>query len=123
MKTLYKIDLAIIITLFLTLILCCACFPAQAEVGGDRGEFYPRLTVVVDRHPADIDGIWQVVCLDKDGDEWVFYDDEGEWDPGDLCNLIMWKMGEDEYDDEIIEVYWEGYTENINDFINSVWCR
>lgn len=35
---------------------------------------------------------------------------------GDIVNLLMWNVSEHEKDNEIIEVYWEGYTEDISSF-------
>lgn len=93
------------------LIACAFTLSASAEVG-NRGEFYPRLTVVVETEQI-ANNFWTVTCEDKDGNLWMFYDDEGTWEPGDIANFLMWNMGECEEDDEIIEVYWEGYTEDI----------
>lgn len=93
------------------IIILCAIVTATAEVG-DRGEFYPRLTVVIEKEQnIDID-LWVIYCQDKDGNMWAFYDDEGVWNVGDIANLLMWNVGEHEEEDEIIEAYWEGYTEN-----------
>ena len=103
----------VIIATIVTIVIMFSCsyiIPATAEVG-DRGEFYPRLTVVVEKEQVADTGLWVIYCQDKDGDVWTFYDDEGEWDVGDIANLLMWNMGEHEEEDEIIEVYWEGYTE------------
>lgn len=105
----------------MTVIICAAilalfaAFPvyAGAEVG-DRGEFYPRLTVVVEKE--QLGQTWLITCQDKDGELWAFYNDEGEWDVGDIANLLMWNMHEREEDDEVVEVYWEGYIEDINLF-------
>lgn len=113
MKEIKIITIAVIITI--AIMLSCACaMPAHAEQ--DRGEFYPRLTVVVDREQIGESGLWVVTCRDRNGNLWAFYDDEGEWDIGDVANLLMWNMGEHEEDDEIIEVYWEGYTEDVDSF-------
>lgn len=73
----------------------------------DRGEKYPRLTII-----TDIDVITPafcvVTCEDMRGMIWTFFCEEGEWAEGDLANLLMWNMGEEEENDEIIEVYYEG---------------
>ena len=73
----------------------------------DRGEKYPRLTVI-----TNIDVITPdfciVTCVDMRGGEWSFFCEEGEWAVGDLANLLMWNMGEEEENDEIIEIYYEG---------------
>lgn len=97
-----KIIIATITTIMIIL-SCATIIPASAEVG-DRGEFYPRLTVVVDRIET------KVYCRDRDGNIWVFFDEEEEWKVGDIANLLMWRKDIHEIHDEIIEVYWEGYT-------------
>jgi len=113
MKEIKIIIIAVVITV--AIMLSCACaMPACAEQ--DRGEFYPRLTVVVEKEQIGESGLWVITCRDKGGNLWAFYDDGGEWDIGDIANLLMWNMGEHEEDDEIIEVYWEGYTEDIDSF-------
>lgn len=105
---------AIATALTIAIIIACAfTLSASAEVG-DRGEFYPRLTVVIEKEQIADTGLWIIYCQDRDGNIWAFYDDEGEWDVGDIANLLMWNMGEREEEDEIIEVYWEGYTEDIS---------
>ena len=105
--------LAIIATI-ITIVLMIAigyAMPATAEGVGDRGEFYPRLTVVVETEQIGDTDLWIITCLDRFGNTWDFFADEGEWTRGDLCNLLMWNMGEREEDDEVIEVYWEGHIE------------
>lgn len=113
MKEVKIITIAVIVTI--AIMLSCACaMPAYAEQ--DKGEFYPRLTVVIEKEQIANTGLWLIYCQDKDGSVWAFYDDEGEWDVGDIANLLMWNVGEREEKDEIIEVYWEGYTEDIDSF-------
>ena len=108
-----QIKTAIITTILVSIIIvsCAFTMPATAE---DRGEFYPKLTVIfkIER----VDDLWVVYCIDKTQNIWSFYDDENIWKKGDIANLFMWATGENEEEDEIIEVYWEGYTENINLF-------
>lgn len=109
MKTLKICVIATMITA-LIMLSCAVAFSANAE---EFGEFYPRLSVVVERH-ADT-----VICRDKDGHEWTFYCDESdEWEKGDLCNLLMWNNSTDITEHEIIDVYWAGYTENIDRYIH-----
>ena len=116
MKQTKIIIIATIVTIIIML-SCAYAMPAVAEVG-DRGEFYPRLTVVVETEQIADSGWWIVYCQDKDGNVWAFYDDEGTWDIGDIANLLMWNLSEHEEEDEIIEVYWEGYTENPSGFFS-----
>ena len=109
-KQIHATIIATIATIMIIL-SCAVAIPATAEVG-DRGEFYPRLTVVVDRIET------KVYCRDRDGNIWVFFDEEEEWEEGDIANLLMWKKDIHENHDEIVEVYWEGYTENVEGFFS-----
>lgn len=95
--------IATIITI--TILITCAC--ALAEVG-DRGEFYPRLAVVTSYEKIEDSDLWVIVCADKDGNEWAFYGEDEEAHIGNIFNLLMWNLGENEEEDEIVEVYYEG---------------
>lgn len=116
MKTTKIIIIATIITIMLICSVACA-MPAHAEE--EHGEFYPRLTVVVGWGKIG-EGLRIVYCMDKQGEIWSFYDEEEEWDAGDVANLLMWDTGKDVETHEIIEVYYEGHLEAI-DFAN--WLR
>ena len=100
--------IAVIITCII-LISCACAMPAVAE---EYGEFYPRLSVVISSIYAE-NNMWIVTCQDKDGNRWAFFNDTDDWDTGDICNLLMWNVDEDITLHEIVEVYWEGYTEDI----------
>ena len=91
------------------------CFPAEAEL--EHGEMYPKLTVVIES--TKIDDLWLVSCRDREGNVWAFWDDEGTWDYGDIANLLIWNIEED----EIIDVSWEGYTENVQLFFQTIGWR
>lgn len=97
--------------IIIAIIALCAIATATAKVKS-RCEFYPRLTVVVEKERLVNTGVWIIYCQDKSGNVWAFYNDEGEWNVGDIANLLMRNVGEREEEDEIIEVYWEGYTED-----------
>jgi len=73
----------------------------------DRGEKYPRLTIITDINVITPE-FCIVTCVDMRGGEWTFFCEEGDWMEGDLANLLMWNMGEEEENDEIIEIYYEG---------------
>ena len=101
-----------------------ACLPVEvaqaaseerAELG--HGEMYPKLVVVIES--TKVDDLWLVSCRDREGNVWAFWDDEGTWAYGDIANLLMWDLEED----EIIEVYWEGYTENVQSFFQTMGWR
>lgn len=114
MKEVKIITTATIITCVLMLLTGCL-MPVQAEeavTAGSRPEFYPKLTIVVDTIRIT-DGLWVVNCQDREGNLWAFFDNEGTWEEGDLANLLMWAVSEIEEEDEVVEVYWEGYVEDI----------
>ena len=103
--------------------------PAQAEraaaaerAENGHGEFYPKLAIVVGLTILDED-CTIITCEDMQGELWSFYDDEQEWMEGDIVNLLMWDIGETEEKDEIVEIYWEGYTDNIESFFQVVNWR
>jgi len=106
MKTTKIITIATIITIAIIALFGVAT--ASAEVG-DRGEFYPKMSIVTGVEQIGDTNLFTVTVIDKDGHEWSFFDDEGEWQIGDIANLLMWNMSnEREEEDEIVEVYYEG---------------
>lgn len=117
MKKQFKTAIIATIITCMILISCACAMPAKAE----RPEFYPILTVVVNSVRIE-DDLWIVDCRDKDGHVHSFFDDEGTWEYGDVANLLMWAT-EVEEEDEVIEVYWEGYTEDIEQFFETLEWR
>lgn len=114
-KQIRTIIIATIVTC--AIILSCACaMPAQAE---QKGEFYPKLAIVVNVKQV-AEKLWVVECEDRTGNMWSFFDDMSAWAVGDIANLLMWNLGENEEEDEIIEVYWEGYAEDMEMFFQTV---
>lgn len=105
MKELKIIAIAVIFTIAIMLSTAFA-MPAQAEA--DRGEFYPKLTVVTKYERIGNTDEWIITCTDKNGNEWTFYGEEEHCHIGAMYNLLMWKLGKRIEDDEIIEVYYEG---------------
>jgi hypothetical protein len=118
-------------TLIKLVVITCACIFAlfaclpvevaqaaseeRAELG--HGEMYPKLAVIIES--TKVDDLWLVSCRDREGNVWAFWDDEGTWVYGDIANLLMWGLEED----EIVEVYWEGYTENVQSFFQTMGWR
>lgn len=105
-STIKTIIIATIITVVI-MISTAFALPASAEVG-DRGEFYPRLAVVTSYERIGETDLWVITCTDKDGNEWAFYGEEEDAHIGNIFNLLMWNLGENEEEDEIVEVYYEG---------------
>lgn len=96
------------IAILIITILTFACIATATAEVGDRGEFYPLLTVVVGYERIGDTDEWIIDCMDKDGRVWSFYGEEEDAHVGIMFNLLMWNMGEAEEDDEIIEAYYEG---------------
>lgn len=88
-------------------IIIALCNVATAEVG-DRGEFYPRLAVVTSYERNGETEEWIITCTDKDGEEWAFYGEQEDARIGNVFNLLMWNLGENEEEDEIVDIYYEG---------------
>lgn len=106
MKTTKIITIATIITIAIIALFGVATASAEA---GNRGEFYPKMSVVTGIEQIGDTNLFTVTVIDKDGHEWSFFDDEGEWQIGDIANLLMWNLSnEREEEDEIVEVYYEG---------------
>ena len=102
------------IATMVTAIIMLSCAFALSAGAEEYGEFYPRLTVVVsiDNVPNES----RIYCQDKNGNIWSFYSDDTTWVKGDIVNLLMWNNSDDITEHEIIEVYLEGHTENIELF-------
>lgn len=109
MKEIKVITIIVIITIAIML-SCAYAIPVSAEQS--KGELYPCLTIVVEKEQEQDSGLWVITCMDKDGMLWEFYDTIGDWEIGDIANLLMWNIGENETDSQILKVEWEGYTEN-----------
>lgn len=112
MKEIKIIAIAVAITIVMMIATACA-MPACAESNPDYGEFYPRLSIMISSIHAD-NGLWVITCQDKEGNRWAFFSDEDDWQTGDICNLLMWNIDTDITLHEVVEVYWEGYTEEIS---------
>lgn len=120
MKEVKIIVIAAIVTIAI-MVSCAYAMPAYAEQG--RKEFYPRLTVVVEKEQIGESGLWVITCRDKNSNLWAFYDDIGDWNIGDIINLLMKSINENEEDDKIIETIREGYTENVEEFFHVTGWR
>lgn len=115
-----QFKIAIIATIITACIIigCAHAIPAKAETE----DYYTKLTIVTGRTKIDT-GLYVIDCRDKDGHTWCFLDDEGTWKQGDLANLLMFQLNEREEDDEIINVYWEGYVEDVRTFMQMIGWR
>lgn len=120
MKTTKIITIATAITI--ALITLCGIATASAEVG-DRGEFYPRLAVVTAYERIGETDTWIITCTDKEGNEWSFYGEKEDAHIGNIFNLLMWNLGEEEEADEIVEVYFEGCMnyDALHDWLMGAW--
>ena len=105
-----------IIATIITCLIIISCSYAMTAHAEDYGEFYPRLTIVFQIEYENDQRI--IYCQDKSQNVWIFYDDDNIWAYGDICNLLMLNNSTDITQHEIIEVYWEGYTDNISSFFS-----
>lgn len=105
-----------IITSIIILILTCMIFSANTENMEDRDEYYPLLVIVVEKDYWS-DGVSVLSAIDHNGNKWCFFDEDDTWSIGDIANLLMWNAGGAIDEDEIVKVYWIGYTEYIETFI------
>ena len=99
------IKIATIITMIIMIL--CGIATATAETA-DRGEFYPKMTVVTAWERLGETDLYIITVTDKDGAEWSFYGGQEDAKIGAIFSLLMWNLGEQEENDEIIEVYREG---------------
>lgn len=113
-KTVRTTIIATIITIVI-IMSCAYAMPAQAA----RPEFYPKLTIVVSCTVIDSE-LYIIDCVDREGYKWSFFDYENTWREGDIANLLMWALNEQEEEDEIIEVYWEGHNDNPDTFFQTI---
>ena len=111
-KQIRAIIIATIVTICI-IIGCAHAMPACAEKFEPEFEnVYPKLTAVFE---IENESQFRIVrCMDSSRNVWEFYDDEFEWEVGDVANLLMWDCNsQNPYDDEIINVIWEGYNLNL----------
>ena len=107
----FKVSMTAVLV-FCVIVLSCAQIGASAS---ELEEYYPKLVVV--QHIETGRELNVVSCQDRHGEMWVFYSDIGDYDVGDILILMMWNNGENVYQHEIVEVYWEGYTKNMSQFM------
>jgi len=100
-----------IIATIITVVIITLCGIATAET------LYPRLTVVIGSEEV-APNLWEIECVDKVGHVWSFLEDEEPWNVGDIANLLMVDLGEDEETHKIIEVWFEGHLENTAQWIH-----
>lgn len=113
-----SIKIVVTVITICIMISCAFTMTACADGNPEFGEFYPRLSVVVERHTDTI------ICRDKEGNLWTFFCEEDDgWEVGDLCNLLMWNVDEDITLHEVVEVYWEGYVEDLGLFFTIAGWR
>lgn len=108
-----NMKIAIVATIITCIIIVSCSFTVIATA--ETYNCYACLTVITDTQQIE-NNLWVVSCQDKDGNCWKFFDDNYSWAKGDIANLLMYCYDEDITHNEIIDVYWEGYTENIDIF-------
>ena len=117
--------IAIIATIITSLILvsCALAMPAQAEANPATSEdYYGKLVVVKSSTQLEI-SIWVVECEDKNGNLWHFLNDTGDLHRGDILTLLMFRLNDNEEDDECMEYMYEGHTDNLEMFFDVMRWR
>lgn len=116
--------ICIIAAIITALIICSTALalPAEAEAGVTSEDYYGKLVVVIDSVQVET-SIWNVSCQDKNGDIWEFLNDDGDLRQGDILTLLMFRVNDNEEDDECMEYMWEGYTENLKMFFQVMGWR
>lgn len=96
MKSIKIIIIATIATI--ALIFACGIATATAEP-----ETYEVNAVVIEMRIA-FPGVWELIAVDKHGEKWGWYEDNGNgeyWHIGDLARLTMLDLSEE---DEVMDV-------------------
>lgn len=118
-----KICIIAVIITCLIIVSTAFALPAQAEANPITSEdYYGKLVVVLDSNQIET-SIWNVSCQDKNGKIWEFLNDDGDLQQGDILTLLMFRVNDNEEDDECMEYMWEGYTENLEMFFQVMGWR
>lgn len=120
-----EVKICIIAVIITCLILISTAFalPVQAEAAPVTSEnYYGKLVVVIDSVQVET-SIWNVSCQDKNGDIWEFLNDNGDLQRGDILTLLMFRINDNEEDDECMEYMWEGHTESLEMFFQVMGWR
>lgn len=97
-----QFKIAMIATI-ITICIIIGCAHACAE-----NSVYPRLSTVFEIENTDDCRI--VKCMDVSRNVWIFYDENFKWEVGDIANLLLFDYNPETIeDDEVLEIYWEGY--------------
>lgn len=115
-----NMKIAIIATIITCIIIVSCSFVLTASAEMDN--CYACLTIVINTQQIE-NNLWIISCQDKDGNYWTFFDDNNSWTKGDIANLLMYCYDDDITHNEIIDVYREGYTDNINLFLSLIGWR
>ena len=114
--------IALIVTSFI-IISAAFALPVSAEAAPvSSPDYYGKLVVVTSSIRIET-SIWVVSCQDKNGNIWQFLNDTGDLRPGDILNLLMFRLNANETDDECMDYTKEGYTDNLNSFFQIMGWR
>lgn len=119
-----EVRIYIIAVIITSLIIISTAFalPACAEaVTVTSANYYGKLAVVTSSTQLEI-SIWIVSCQDKNGNIWKFLN-EGGLEQGDILTLLMFRLDEQEKNDECMDYIYEGHTDNINLFFQVMGWR
>lgn len=102
----------IIATIITAVIMISTAFALPAVAEELPEDFYELNAIVIGWEQIGDTDLRVIDCLAEDGNIWSFYDDEEEWEIGDVAILLMWECTEAEEDDEVIDVIWVDYLES-----------
>lgn len=118
-----KICIIAVIVTSLIIISTAFALPACAEAAPVTSEDYYGKLVIVTSSVRIETSIWVVSCQDKNGDIWQFLNDTGELEQGDVLTLLMYRVNENEKDDECMEYMYEGHSRNLEMFFEVMGWR
>lgn len=105
----------LIISVCVSILVLCIWCNAHANTSLINSDIYIKLTIVIDT--TRIDNLWLISCEDSEGQVWAFWDDEDRWVRGDIVNLLMTNVGQEQ---TIIEAYWEGHINDSHTFLQLI---
>jgi hypothetical protein len=114
--------IALLVTCFI-LISTSFALPACAEAAPVTSvDYYGKLVAVTSSVRIET-SIWAVSCRDRNGEVWQFLNDTGELEQGDILTLLMFRVNENEKDDECMDYMYEGHSHNLDAFFEVMEWR
>ena len=105
----------LIISVCVSILVLCICGNAYANTSLINSDIYIKLTIIIDT--TRIDSLWLISCEDPEGQVWTFWDDEDRWACGDIVNLLMTNVDQEQ---TIIEAYLEWHINDSHAFLQLI---